>query len=326
MNLALSLFEATVSLYPQDAAGAPVVSAPIWLGACIEKVAIRETWLKREIRPTGRRYPRRRPLVPQFEISLDRIWIVTTTNRAGYQPGRAPGVMDILWREEETDGWRRETYYGVTISARSRESKDLDARDGAAFLEQQTFEAESVVVTSGTGTPPALGLATTYRVSYQSATEQLDLYEYDALTELFTALASTTGRATITYNPTDRSNELVFAFAGVPVASVNAAGDFTAQRFVAGAPTGADLPRLNFYAGNQRVASLTAAGLVYATAFLEAAPSGTGIYFYGGSARRVLLTPPLLVATNFIELNPGVTADSDADTADTTLLTADMTP
>lgn len=263
-TIVLTLLEATITLYPADRSGQPLLDQPLWHGVTVADFELRDRWIKVETRPSGAKYPRKHNLAPQYEISLGRVWALPLSQLGGFNPQRGAYVMDVVWREEDSRQWHREVFYGVTISERTRGARE---RDGE-FVEQQVFDAEYLApITSGTGTPPALTTDLPYLVRYVSASETVDLYSYDPTTKNFTALASTADRATVAYNPDHSGSfEIQFSDELAPIHTLDTTG-LTSVFFRATAPGVADVPRLDFYYGQDRCAAFTKNGAVYATAF-----------------------------------------------------------
>lgn len=290
-HVVLTLLEATLTLYPADATDQPVLAAPIWTGVAAENLVIRDQWFKLQLRPTGRRFPRNHPLVAQYELSIARIWALPLSDLAGFNSARGRYVMDLVWREEETGHWHRQTYYGVTISDRTRESREIDRE----FLDRQVFDAEYYTTATGQGSVPELTTGVPLTVRYVSATENVLLYSYNPTTAAFTAVASTTNRGTLTYTPSDRSGTFDITFSGEEGACVqvlaDSEGTTDAAAFVVGSPGVADLPRLEFYRGANRLGAITRAGIFFAPSFAAGAlyelPSQFTLYS-GGSIHAVL--------------------------------------
>lgn len=368
-SIALLLLEATISLYPANADGSPQLSRPVWAGACAKHLAVRERWLKRGIRPTGRRHPKLRALAPQYEISIGRLWALQrgTSDLTDVATSNGRYVLVITWQDERTHEWHRERFYEVTWSERAREAGAADDE----FTEGQVFDAEwrgtpeSWAGTPEGYTPPPIVVVdpAVLEVRYVTADEAVTVATYG--NSAFTLAAAAAGRVwlgEVTLEPagegapekrfrvefpdvnlcagaeyqadgalwswyrvevqpgeryqltlgnavqvTDSADYLSEAEGSVPngntlaagiitptgasiyfwthatdsavtaelrplnpVLELTAAGALTAYAYEAGAPTDADLPRLDFMVGPRRVGSVTHVGRVFATAFTEA--------------------------------------------------------
>ena len=288
-QIVLSLLEARVTLYPATTGGAPVLTAPIWTGAPAEKLSVRERWRIKETTPTGARYPRRHPLIPDYEIALGRVWLLPA-DLTGWSAGWQNYVLDVTWTEEETGQWHRRTFYGVTIGERGLDSRDIES----GFTDDQSFAAQYFVPASGAGYPAAIAATLPYLVTH-TGTDGVPvlLYTYDPATAQFTAVADTAGRATLGY---DAGNNFVAVMAGQrcltclssPAQRFRAAMPYRkpasyrsgARGLLAGAlqtatvPVPAELPRLDFYQGTLRLATVTASG-IYHPQFTQTVPGDT---------------------------------------------------
>ncbi len=316
-DIALNLLEARITLYPADATGAPVLGSPIWSGAAAENLGIKGRWITTETRPSGIRYPRRHPFVPQFEILINRVWVLLTSNLSGFQADHQRYVLDIVWTEEETGDWHRRTFYGVTI-----QQQDLDAHDiESGFLDGQVFNAEYFVPASGVGTPPAINPSLPYYVIWRGTAGGVLLYSYDADTQQFTAQETTAGRATIGYD--DELFEAQFAGDDEPAMRTVNSDSLDYQNpteytnpapyrpglkalIVKGGlfertPLPGDLPRLEFYYGPLRICTLTRTGL-FDVRFADASPvDGAGKFaLNGGDDLIATLAASAVEAEDFI--------------------------
>lgn len=277
--VAFTLLEATITLYPADDAGQPILSNPLWSGANAERVSIRDRWIKVETRPTGAPYPQRRALTPQYEIGIERVWALPINQLAGFQPGRGKYVLDIVWEDEENEYWHRNTFYGVTISERGRDSREIDT----GHTEHQAFDAEYMTPpTTGRDAPPAITNVLPMAVWYVSATENLELYTYSGMTRSFTEASAgvSAGRATLIYTP-DATGSFAIQFDGYPkpALTIDTGGIVRVGKLVAGAPAPGETPRLEFMVGPTRVGALTARQTWYAPQFVEEAPVDSASVF-----------------------------------------------
>jgi hypothetical protein len=275
-TICLNLIEATVTLYPANADGTPQLAAPIWCGAAAENLHGTEKWLQKETMPSGARYPVKHLLVPQYEISIGRLWVILETEYLDWLTLYSNYVLDIVWVEEETQEWHRKTFYGVTINERGWDAKDVEN----GLMENQSFAAQYYVPDGGAAwtTPPIISPALPYQVIYTDATGSVLLYTYDQPSNVFTAVAALTGRANIGYS----GGAFAVQFAGDATAVVRTTvnsllyRNHTAYRnsqpynqaqfqvrggIFSGVPAAADLPRLDFYYGSVRVCAITTNGL-----------------------------------------------------------------
>ena len=265
-SVALTLIEATITLYAADPTGAPITDSPIWMGADSDYVQVADRWLKVETRPTAVKYPRRHPLVPQYEISIKRVWALPISNLVGFRPTRGNYVLDVVWTDQDSGDWHRETFYGVTISERSRASRDLNSNAGE-FVEDQVFDAQEMVPSSGNGTPPVIDSDLPFTVRYVDIDgHSTNIYSYDPTSFNFTAIGNPSALAVLA---ADSSTFTVkFASSDGPELTF-AAGGLTATQFKTGAPTSNDVPRVDFYYGTSRIASVTRWGEVFSQDYFE---------------------------------------------------------
>ncbi len=257
----LTLLEATVTLYPANRAGQPVLSQPLWTGVAVADLTVQDRWIKVETRATGAPYPRKHNLSPQFEITLGRVWALPLAQMAGFTPARDHYVLDVVWREEDTLDWHRETFYGVTINERSRAAHD---RDGE-FVDNQVFDAEYVSPpTCGKGVPPPIELGVPLTVHWVDEAGDVLLYSYSPNTKAFTPQTSLAGRATVSGSLTTAFRVV---FADVLHAAMRVTADHKIETFSFRQtwPDPSRGPRLDFYYGTNRIGSLTRAGEFHAS-------------------------------------------------------------
>jgi hypothetical protein len=301
-TICLTLLEATLTLYPANAAGEPILTQPLWHGVDGNDLAVRDRWIKTETRPTGSKFPHRHPLVPQFEISIGRVWALPLEQLDGFMPGRGKYVLDITWREDLTRDWHREVFYGVTISERGRAAKD---RDGE-FVEEQVWDAEYFVASSGRGTVPEIPAGLRYLVRYVTDSENVDLYTYDPGTDLFTEAVAgvTTNRAALTYS-SGHAGDFAINFAGDDITALRVTGgEIEVFELRVGSPTLADLPRVEFWYGANRVGAVTRAGALHATRFLALNPlEGDKFQMFSSSALSFTLDATAATG-NFVTFKP----------------------
>ncbi|HEX3800244.1 MAG TPA: hypothetical protein VH413_16230 [Verrucomicrobiae bacterium] len=298
----LTLLEAKISLYPAAADGS-ISGNALWNGADAESLSVRERWIKGETRPTGVSYPRRHPLIQQFEISLGRVWALQITNAGGFTTVPQYYVLDIVWTDEDTGNWHRETFYNVTISERSRNSRTIDE----GFTDEMVFDSEYMAPpTGGEGAVPAVSTTLPYYVLWNGPDGVMPLYNYDPVAQTFAEV--TTGisatRAVLAYSPTNRSGDFTITFDGAsgPALEVNADQGLVVTGLMQRAPDISAVPRVDFYYGNVRVASVDAAGNLYGASFDDSAPtSGTGVFsiFADGAVALTLSGPAIM--TEFVQ-------------------------
>ena len=293
-----TLLEATVTLYPAGGTGAPNLATAIWMGTVVENFSVRGEWIKEETRPSGARYPRRHPLVAQYLINLGRVWVDDST-QAEFAPGAVEYVLDVVWVDDDTQNWRRQTFYGVTVGEQGWEARDVES----GLVENQGFAAQYFVSARGTGTPPAISADLPLWVQYVSTGETTPLYSYDPATRLFTALTTTVGRAELGYAGGDFA--LTFAGASAPVMLTRGAALVVNGDLNEGVVQG--LPRLEFYAGQRRMFGVTPSAL-YAFDYAEAAPLTSvpagGFGFNSGGVLTAVAVPGRITALGLGRIVP----------------------
>jgi hypothetical protein len=200
-TICLQLLEACITLYPANADGTPQLSNPIWSGAPAENLRLIERWLKKRTTPTGSLYQIGHPLVPVYELTIDRVWVLqlTASGPLGWNVDYEQYVLDMVWTDQETYQWHRKTLYGVTINERNWDARDVEH----GFIEGQSFDGQYVVTSGGAPATQAPVISPTlpYLVYHTDGTQTILLYAYDPDTGLFTAQTDTTNLATITTNP-----------------------------------------------------------------------------------------------------------------------------
>jgi hypothetical protein len=249
-QITFTLLEATVRLFAVDASGNP--GSEIWSGQVAERLHCGEQWITVETRPTGARYPRQHPLVPQYKITIGRLWALPLSDLIGFQPTAGSYVLDVVWTEEETQQWHRRTFYGVTIAARTLEPPSIES----GHVDDQEFAAQYFVPSSGsvaTAVPAAPAAA--YTVLWVGTDGSRPLYVYDPAAKTFTET-----------NPGDAASRApiaadgsVIQFSGVDPSVTATADGLTLTGIHDVFP--AVYPRLEFWYGAQLVAAVTAEGL-----------------------------------------------------------------
>jgi hypothetical protein len=284
-TIALTLLEAQLTLYAAKPDGTP--GAAIWSGAAAENFRAEGRWLNVETRPTGAAQPVNHPLVPQYQLSIERVWSLPLTNLNGFQATGQEYILQVVWTDEDTQNWHRRIYYGVTISAQSLASRDIDS----GHTDNQEFLARYFVPDSGpAGTAPGAPAANPAYVLYWGVdgTSQL-LYTYAG--GVYTN-CSDGSLATIA----EDGSSIAFA-GGSPVLATTASGlNVTGLHDIF---PGDILPRLEFYAGDQLLAALTSDGL-WARSYADDYAGGNGLFnfAYAGSPAAVLM-PGVVIAEGF---------------------------
>ena len=143
-----------------------------------ERLTVREQWVMLETRPSGAAYPIKHPLVPQYEVSIDRVWALPLNNLAGFSPTNQTYVLEVIWTEEDTQQWHRRTFYGVTIASRSFGAQNIESE----FVDGQEFAAQYVLVDAGGASyPPQPVVAMPLVVFWSGSDGYFPLYTYDTL-------------------------------------------------------------------------------------------------------------------------------------------------
>lgn len=261
-QLAFTLLEATLTLYLENADGSR--GAAIWSGAPAENFSQAERWLNVETRATGARHPRNHPLVAQYQIAIERVWALPLANLIGFQPTEQRLILEVIWTEEELQRWHRRVYYGVTISARSLRSRDIES----GHQDDQEFLAEYFVPDSGNNsTVPAPVTSTPAFVIHRGANGiSTVIYSYAA--GVFTKL-SDGSLATIA------ADGSTIQFGTDDPVVVTSADGLTVPTLHDSFPTA--LPRLEFYSGSLLVAAVTADGL-WARSYADDYTGGGGLF------------------------------------------------
>jgi hypothetical protein len=277
--IVLNLIEARVTLYTTAADGLSLGSA-LWSGQVAERLTVREQWVTLETRPAGAAYPIKHPLVPQYEISIDRVWALPLNNLVGFSPTNQTYVLEVIWTEEDTQQWHRRRFYGVTIASRSFGEQNIESE----FVDEQEFAAQYVLVDAGgTCEPPSPLVAMPLVVFWSGpdAPSGMALYTYDAVNGFVVADppspgsgAASVGRATIAAD----GSSIIFTGASGPVLATTAAGPNLGLAVTVGElhdtlPT--DLPQLQFYLGTTLLGVVNTVG-IWARVIADA-PSGVAL-------------------------------------------------
>lgn len=138
------LSAATVSVYPQDAAGAPILAQPVWIGARIENCHLEQDAEEFESTPTGAVELEYEPGHQRHEIRFERVWVVPGDTRRDFRMDRGRYVMVVQWKNATGRTWNRRTYYGVTPKKYA-----LAAQSQAWFGADQIFRARYFIAEQG---------------------------------------------------------------------------------------------------------------------------------------------------------------------------------
>lgn len=246
-----------MTLYAAQADGTP--GDAIWSGQVAERLSVRERWLTVQTRPTGAAYPVNHPLVPTYEIAIDRVWALPLSNLIGFQPGAGNYVLQVVWTDEDSGNWHRRTFYGVTLSARSFTPQSIEGE----FVDGQEFAAQYFVADAGNAwTAPGEVTAPAAAVYWNGPDGYFPLYNYaPSGGASFTLVpgATTVGHATIA----EDGSSITFDGPNLGLASSEPVLATTASGVTVAAlydtlPT--DQPQLLFYYGTTLLAVVDTAG------------------------------------------------------------------
>jgi hypothetical protein len=151
-TISLLLVEATLSLYPADVSGQPILTHPIWMGARAEGLELGGEIAEIEATPSGAAYDQFAQLSELHEISIERLWVLPTGTEAGpgavtggdYDLTRGQYVLHVFGLERFTGIWHRRTYYGVQAKRYGLRSNGI-----INFGSNQTFRAQYYVSGGG---------------------------------------------------------------------------------------------------------------------------------------------------------------------------------
>ncbi len=298
-RMTFDLLEATVSLYLQNSAGG--AGALVAQDLRAENLRGTEKWIVVQTRPSGALYPVNHPLVPEYTVNIGRLLAYDFSNPTGIQTAQ-PGlgnaqtyVLDIVWNDETGIGWHRETFYGVTIASRNGDARDVES----GVMDNLEFQAQYMIPAAwsvSVPTPPAPATLPPLYVRYLDATgTNVIVYTF----------AAPAGPAAWTYVPTlgainpnlivqDSFGNFAVTFSGHAAPALSLASSDGILRMsllvVGDTPTAADLPRLDFYAGNTRLGSVTEKGILYCSLLTQVnAPEQNGFLF--GPNLGLAMTP-----------------------------------
>lgn len=230
-------------------------------------------------------------------------------------------MLDVVWQDEDTQLWHRRTFYGVTIQEQGLRDRDIES----GFIDDQTWTAQYMVPTPAPSPtpPPPISNVIPYLIYYRDANGITTLlYSYDNTAKAYTAVADTTGKATVGY--VNSQFQIQFAGAAEPIVVCVSSNDLDYQNgdnyqdtvpYRAGlnglviqggdmfdrTPLSSEVPRLDFYYAQTRICSVTASGF-FAPSYDEGTPeSGTG-NFEASVASNLVATfgPGLTNAEEFV--------------------------
>ena len=255
-RLTFNLLEATVSVYAQTPAGQ--VGALLAADLRAENLRVNERWVNVQTRPTGAPFAVNHPLVAEYALTIGRLLAFDGDAPAGIVFTSQSYVVDVVWVDEDGRGWHRATFYGVTISSRDQEARDVEA----GMTDQLEFAAQLLVPAGGSGGTPGAPETLPLTVRFVSAVENCLLYVF--ANGCFRAVNDPADRATI-------GNDFAITFAGHPAPALSlAAGKLrTYDVEVGSAPRVVDLPRLDFFAGTTWLGSVTERGKLFCDAVTE---------------------------------------------------------
>jgi hypothetical protein len=144
----LLLREAVISLYPADATGNPITTAPVWCGTVANGLKLGLTWMESLSFSSGDYYKTAHHDDEAHVIDIERTWIIRSAT-----PGEAVGpqrngryVLEIVWNDVRERIWYKRLYYGVTAR-----SSDLNSDGARAHSNPQSFRAQYFVASGGEG-------------------------------------------------------------------------------------------------------------------------------------------------------------------------------
>lgn len=152
-TLPFLLVEAKISLFVADAAGQPILTKPVWVGARAENVELNAEITDVDATPSGAAYDQYAQLSEGHEISIERIWVLPLGANAGpgaaaltdFDLARGRFVMQVFWLDRKTRLWHQRTYYGVQAKRYGLRSNGI-----LHFGSSQVFRAQYFTRSSGT--------------------------------------------------------------------------------------------------------------------------------------------------------------------------------
>lgn len=125
-QIALSLGEAVIGLYPSNSAGQALLDSPVWCGAVAHDLSISKRFNKQEYWPTGAEYPERRHEGTGFDIEIGRAWFLPVATKEDFDPNpNQKFVMIIVWHDARTNIWHRRTFYRAMCDDWNVKSNDM---------------------------------------------------------------------------------------------------------------------------------------------------------------------------------------------------------
>jgi hypothetical protein len=301
-SVALTVLEATVTLYLADQNDNPIQSSPVWAGSCAENIRMGQKASVLNLLPSAAQFPRNVPLYFTHEITIERIWwqeAIAGTSLQDFTPSTGRYVLDIVWRDEVTGLWTRRTYYGVTF-----DSREIAGRELMESLDNQTFQAEQWFPGSGIGMVAPLGATMPATVRYVGPSgRSLPLYYYYGGGIYVAADASVVGGlATISASAAPGGEFTVtFAGQGSPALTVDSSGVTTCVEFIEGSPVATDVPRVDFLQGGVRIASITINGEFFAANITEGTPGSALFEILGGGSNAAAISASMTVFSSMTE-------------------------
>lgn len=269
-----TVFQADFALY-QARGGAAL--GQVFLGGPAESITFGGNFEGVEFERQSEEDPETRHTRQSHEIEISNPLVVQ--RRADPEVARTGSVDDLAFNQQYilvaaywdivSLAWMKRTYYGVTAQpARVTGTGATGGRSGhggPVMTQTLVFRAQRMTLQSGYGAKPALTPGHSGAICYTAADEDLALWRWDDVAEVFIELDSAllTGRASLT--PGASGTEL--AIGGTVRLSASASG-VLAPAYVDGQTFDDTVPRLVFRADGRRLASLSATALT-ALAFVE---------------------------------------------------------
>lgn len=146
----LFLREAVLTLYPTDAQGNALVTAPVWAGTCANSLKLGLAFVETLSFSSGDRYQTAHHEDEQHVIEVERVWVLRRSS-----PGELPAprrgetyVLEIVWNDRRERVWYKRLYYGVT-----GRSADLTSDGPRRHDHPQVYRAQRFTASGGESTP-----------------------------------------------------------------------------------------------------------------------------------------------------------------------------